>query len=104
MHFNLILILILLITLSSTVKADTYNGPCNGGGGACIDVDNTSCSTKIVTGKCQGGNNVRCCVAGSKPAWYINQGQHTETFCILNGEKKIYSIFWVWCRKSLYVY
>ena len=91
MHFNLKLILTLLITISldtSKVKADTYNGPCNGGGGACINVDNTSCGTKIVTGKCQGANNVRCCVAGSKPSWYINQGQHTETICTINGEKK----------------
>ena len=88
MHFNLILILILLITLSSKVKADTYNGPCNGGGGACINVDDTSCDTKIVTGKCQGSNNIRCCVGGSKPSWYINQGQHTETICTLNGQKK----------------
>ena len=91
MHFNLKLILTLLVAISldtSKVKADTYNGPCNGGGGACINVDNTSWETKIVTGKCQGGNNVRCCVSRSKPSWYINQGQHTETICTLNGEKK----------------
>ena len=67
---------------------NSYNGPCSGGGGACINVDNTSCGTSIVTGKCQGGNNVRCCVAGSRPSWYINQGEHTDTICTINGEKK----------------
>ena len=48
----------------------------------------TPCGTKIITGKCQTASNVRYCIIGSKPSWYINQGQHTETFCILNGEKK----------------
>jgi hypothetical protein len=67
---------------------NTYNGPCNGGGGACINIDNTSCGTKTVTGKCQGGNNVLCCVAGGKPSWYINQGEHKETICTINGENK----------------
>ena len=75
--------------LGEPIEIDnSYNGPCNGGGGAWINVDNTSCGTKIVTGKCQGSNNVRCCVAGSKPSWYINQGAHTETICTINGENK----------------
>ena len=73
---------------SKDVVDNTYNGPCSGGGGACINTDIISCDTKVVTGKCQGSSNVKCCVAGSKPSWYINQGQHTETICTINGEKK----------------
>ena len=73
---------------SKTTIDNTYNGPCNDGGGACINTDIISCGTKTVTGKCQGGNNVKCCVAGGKPSWYINQGAHTETICTINGEKK----------------
>ena len=89
MHFNSILIITLLFTIPTILAADnSYNGPCNGGGGACINVDNTSCGTSIVTGKCQGGNNIRCCVSGSRPSWYINQGEHTDTICTINGERK----------------
>ena len=69
----------------------TYNGPCNGGGGACINIDNTACGTKTVTGKCPGANNVRCCVAGNKPSWYVDQTKHTEVICTIpnsDPEKK----------------
>ena len=44
--------------------------------------------TKIGPGKCQTASNIRYSIVGSKPSWYINQGQHTETFYILNEEKK----------------
>jgi len=73
---------------SKTTTDNTYNGPCSGGGGACINTDIISCDTKTVSSKCQGPNNVKCCVAGSKPSCYINQGQHTETICTIDGEKK----------------
>ena len=71
----------------SSSSSQSYYGPCIGGGGACINVDNTSCDTRTVSGFCPGAMNVKCCVAGTKPSWYINQGQHTETICIMNGEK-----------------
>ena len=73
------------------VKDTSFNGPCNGGGGACINVDNTECGTSTVSGKCPGSNNVKCCVAGSRPSWYINQNEHTEIICTIPGsspEKK----------------
>jgi hypothetical protein len=71
-----------------TPKDSSYNGPCNGGGGACINIDNTSCGTYTVTGKCPGGSNIKCCVAGSEPSWYIDQYTHTETICTIKGQPK----------------
>ena len=53
-----------------------YGMPCNGGGGSCINLDNTSCDTSTASGKCPGGSNIKCCVAGKTPAWYINQGKY----------------------------
>ena len=66
-------------------KDTSFNGPCNGGGGACINVDNTSCDTQTVTGLCPGSNNIKCCIAGSTPSWYINQREHTEIICTIPG-------------------
>ena len=89
MNFNTKLILTLLITIPTIIATDsTYNGPCNGGGGACINVNSVSCDTKTVTGKCPGAANIKCCVAKSKPSWYINQGAHTSTICTYGGKKK----------------
>ena len=89
MHFSTKLILTLLITIPAIIAADsTYNGPCNGGGGACINVNSVSCETKTVTGKCPGASNVKCCVAKSKPSWYINQGEHRTTICTIGGQAK----------------
>ena len=68
-------------------SANTYFGPCSGGGGACID-SSVSCGTSFVSGRCPGGNNVKCCVAGPKPAWYINQGNYRETVCTIGGQAK----------------
>ena len=68
-------------------KDDTYNGPCSGGGGACINTNVVSCDTKTVTGKCQGPSNVKCCVQGSKPSWYINQGEHRKVLCL--GDRSV---------------
>jgi hypothetical protein len=73
---------------SKTTTDNTYNGPCSGGGGACINTDIISCDTKIATGRCQGASNVKCCVAGGRPSWYINQGEHKETICTINGKSK----------------
>ena len=64
-----------------------YYGPCSGGGGACIDTS-VACDTSFVSGRCPGGNGVKCCTAGSKPSWYINQLDYTETICIIDGKKK----------------
>ena len=87
MNFNTKLILTLLITIPAIIAAD-YNGPCSGGGGACINVNSVSCETKTVTGKCPGAANVKCCVAKSRPSWYINQGEHRTTICTYGGEAK----------------
>ena len=38
------------------------------GGGACIDIIGASCDTSTVNGKCPGGSNVKCCIAGAKPS------------------------------------
>ena len=65
-----------------------YYGPCNGGGGACINIDAVTCETGTVSGKCPGGNNVKCCKAGDRPSWYINQGDYRDTICVIDGEKK----------------
>jgi len=65
-----------------------YFGPCIGGGGACINSDAVTCETSFLSGKCPGGNNVRCCVAGPRPSWYINQNEHTETACYIGGVPK----------------
>ena len=69
-------------------SANTYFGPCSGGGGACINSNTVSCETNFVSGRCPGGNNVKCCVAGPKPAWYINQGNYRETVCTIGGQAK----------------
>ena len=66
----------------------TYYGPCNGGGGACIDITGVSCDTSTVNGKCPGGSNVKCCVSGGKPSWYINQNEYTQKVCTYGGEAK----------------
>ena len=87
-----------------TSSSQSYYGPCSGGGGACINIDNTRCDTSIVSGKCPGANNIKCCIAGTKPSWYINQGQYTQTICIYDGEKKNCSKSWMWCLMSLYGY
>ena len=65
-----------------------YFGPCKNGGGACINSQSVTCETNFVSGKCTGASNVKCCVAGSRPSWYINQGEHTTTICVIDGEKK----------------
>ena len=67
----------------------SFNGPCTGGGGACINVDNTSCDTRIVSGKCPGSNSVKCCVAGNKPSWYINQNDYTKTLFSIRGTSPV---------------
>ena len=85
MHFNSKLILTLLLIFAVASKDTTFNGPCNGGGGACINTDNTSCGTRTLSGKCPGANNVKCCAAGSKPSWYINQNQYTKIICKIPG-------------------
>ncbi len=65
-----------------------YFGPCTNGGGACINSDSVTCGTSFVSGRCPGGNNVKCCVAGSRPSWYINQGEHTESIATIGGKAK----------------
>ena len=72
--------------LGGSSGGQKYFGPCSSGGGACIDVNTVSCETHTVSGKCPGGSNVKCCVSGSRPSWYINQAEHPETICIINGE------------------
>ena len=69
-------------------SSGTYFGPCSGGGGACINANSVSCETHTVSGKCPGANNVKCCVSGSRPSWYINQGDYTETICTIGGKAK----------------
>ena len=66
---------------SSTGK---YYGPCSSGGGACINVDSVSCDTSTVSGRCPGASNIKCCVAGSRPSWYINQNEHSKTICTID--------------------
>ena len=68
-------------------KDNTYNGPCGGGGGACINTNRVSCETRTISGKCQGPNAVKCCVSGQKPSWYINQGQYTKALCL--GDRSV---------------
>ena len=63
-------------------KDNTYNGPCGGGGGVCINTNRVSCETRTIAGKCRGPAVVKCCVSGKKPSWYINQGQYTKTTCL----------------------
>ena len=65
-----------------------YFGPCKSGGGACINTDSVTCDTHTVSGKCSGANNIKCCVAGDRPSWYINQGDYRETITYINGEAK----------------
>ena len=65
-----------------------YYGACRGGGGACINTDSVTCDTHTVSGKCSGGTSVKCCVAGSKPSWYIRQGDYKETVCTIGGKNK----------------
>ncbi len=60
---------------------ETYNGPCYGGGGACINVNKVTCETGLVNGKCPGDSNIKCCVSGSRPSWYINQIEHPDVIC-----------------------
>ena len=74
---------------STSTTDSTYNGPCNGGGGACINTDVVSCGTLTVSGKCPGANNVKCCVSGKKPAWYIDQTQHTKVICSIPGSDPV---------------
>jgi len=66
----------------------SYFGPCRGGGGACVNADTVSCETNFVSGKCPGGGNVKCCVAGRRPSWYINQNDYRETVCYIGGKPK----------------
>ena len=47
-----------------------------------------ACGTSFVSGRCPGGNNVKCCVAGGRPSWYINQNEHTQTACYIGGVPK----------------
>lgn len=70
-------------------KDSTFNGPCSGGGGACINTDIYSCDTRLTSGKCPGGNNVKCCVSGSRPSWYINQGDYKKILCSIPGTKPV---------------
>ena len=70
----------------SSSTDSTYNGPCYGGGGACINIDIFQCGTSLGNGMCPGGTNVKCCLAGSKPSWYINQGLYTRTIYRGNGD------------------
>ena len=66
----------------------SFNGPCSGGGGACINTDNTECSTHTVSGKCPGSNNVKCCVGRGKTSWYIDQRKYTTAITYIKGEPK----------------
>jgi len=65
--------------------------PCNGVSGTCIDVNTTNCGTRTVTGKCPGGNNILCCLneSGNRPAWYIDQTEHTEVICSIPGSSPV---------------
>ena len=65
----------------SPVPDDTYNGPCDGYGGACINTDVVTCDTYTVSGRCRGPSNVQCCVQGSRPSWYINQRDYPRILC-----------------------
>ena len=59
----------------------TYNGPCYGGRGACININSVTCDTGTVSGKCPGDSNIKCCVSGSKPSWYVDQTQYPNVIC-----------------------
>ena len=74
---------------TDTDTDNTYNGPCNGGGGACINVNKVDCGTQTVAGKCPGANNVKCCVAGNKPSWYVDQTKHTDILCKIPGSSPV---------------
>ena len=65
-----------------------YFGPCNGGGGACINAKTVGCETYTVSNLCPGGMDVKCCVAGNRPSWYINQMEHRTTVCHIGGQAK----------------
>ena len=65
-----------------------FFGPCTGGGGACVNSEAVPCETSFVSGKCPGGSNVKCCVAGPRPSWYINQNEHKEPACYIGGKPK----------------
>ena len=89
MHFSTKLILTLLITIPAIIAAD-YNGPCSGGGGACINVNSVSCDTKTVAGKCPGAANIKCCVADTIYGFLVNTVfsyhrictcNHSDTYC-----------------------
>ena len=73
---------------SGSTSTKLYYGPCSGGGGACINVDRVSCETSTVSGKCSGGSNIKCCVAGSKPSWYVDQRNYKKPICKIDGENK----------------
>ena len=72
--------------LNGGSSSGLYYGPCYYGGGACINVDSVFCDTSTVSGKCPGLSNIKCCQAGTRPSWYINQGDHPKTICVINGE------------------
>ncbi len=69
-------------------SGQSYYGPCSSGGGACIDSNTVTCDTSFVSGRCPGGNSVKCCIAGGRPSWYINQNEHTEPACYIGGVPK----------------
>ena len=71
-----------------STSPDLYYGPCSGGGGACINVDRVSCDTSIASGKCSGGSNIKCCVAGSRPSWYVDQRNYKKPICKIGGKNK----------------
>ena len=73
----------------STSSGQSYYGPCSGGGGACIDIDKAKCDTRTVAGKCPGSNSVRCCVAGNKPSWYVNQNEHSKILFSISGSSPV---------------
>ena len=76
-------------SISDDTPDTTYNGPCSGGGGACINTNKDECDTRTVSGKCSGPNNVKCCVSGNKPSWYVNQNEHTKILCKIPGTKPV---------------
>ena len=73
------------ITLLAS-NENLFFGPCSGGRGACINSKTVSCETYIILNKCWGGKDAKCCVAGIKPAWYINQRDYTETVTTFGGK------------------
>ena len=76
-------------TGSGSSSGQTFYGPCSGGGGACIDIDKAKCDTRTVSGKCPGSNSVRCCVAGNKPSWYVNQNEHSKILFSISGSSPV---------------